>query len=126
MRMEATIHVGDRDVKFRASASLPRLYRIKFGRDMFVDLQKLKGAYLKNQAEGNEFELDDLELFENLTYMMAKHADPENTKNDIDEWLDDFPLFSIYEVMPQVLELWCLSEQTTVEAKKNLKKQVGS
>ena len=126
MKMEATIRVGDRDVKFRASASLPRLYRIKFGRDMFIDLQKLKTAYLKNQAEGNEFGLDDLELFENFTYMLAKHADPEHTKDNIDEWLDDYPIFSIYEVMPQVLELWCLNEQTLVESKKNLTRQIGS
>ena len=37
----------------------------------------------------------------------------------MDEWLDGFNTFSIYQVLPQLIELWGLNVQTDVEAKKN-------
>ena len=37
-----TVRVGEVDVKFRSSATIPRLYRIKFKRDIFKDLSKLE------------------------------------------------------------------------------------
>ena len=45
--MEKIIKVGDKEVKMRASALVPRLYRFKFGRDMIADMNKLKRAYQK-------------------------------------------------------------------------------
>ena len=39
--LEKTVIVGDKEVTFRSSATIPRLYRIKFKRDIFKDLSKL-------------------------------------------------------------------------------------
>ncbi|HWQ31105.1 MAG TPA: hypothetical protein VN549_08950 [Negativicutes bacterium] len=114
-----TIDIDGKQVEFRASAAIPRLYRFKFRRDIIQDISKLKAAYVKNQTEEKQFETIDLEMFENVAYIMAKHAD-QNVPNDIEEWLEGFNVFSIYEIMPTILELWCLNEETLVESKKKL------
>ena len=58
-------------------------------------------------------------IFENVAYIMAYHAD-HNIPEDIDDWLDQFEMFSIYEVLPEILELWGTNLITDVESKKNL------
>ena len=123
--LEKTVKIGDTDVKFRSSASVPRLYRIKFGRDIFKDLSKLEKSYKeKADEDGSSMEIEDLEIFENVAYIMAFHADPTIPKT-IDEWLEQFEMFSIYEVLPEILELWGTNLITDVQAKKNLKKVTG-
>ena len=116
--LEKTVKIGDRDVKFRSSASVPRLYRIKFKRDIFRDLAKLEKAYNRKTDDGDEMQIEDLEIFENVAYIMALHADP-SIPPTIDEWLDQFEMFSIYEVLPEILELWGTNLITDVESKKN-------
>ena len=69
-------------------------------------------------------DLFSLEMFENIAYTMAKHADPQ-IPNEVDEWLDGFNTFSIYQVLPQLIELWGLNVQTDVEAKKNFAQLSG-
>lgn len=111
--IEKTINVDGKEVKFKASASTPRLYRAKFGRDIFADLSKLETTAKKSK----HFEIEDLEIFENVSYIMAYHADntiPEN----IDEWLDEFDMFSIYEILPEILSLWGKNMETAVKSKK--------
>ena len=119
--MMKTIKIGDKDVKFRSSATIPRLYRVKFKRDIFKDLSRLESAYKKNSKDDSDgFEIEDLELFENVAYIMAYHADP-TIPGTIEEWLDQFEMFSIYEVLPEILELWGANLVTDAEAKKNRK-----
>lgn len=115
------IPIDGKEVEFKASASIPRLYRIKFRRDIMQDMIKLQKAYVKNQAEGIDFEVLDLEIFENVAYIMAKHANPE-IPSDIFDWLDEFNTFSIYEILPEILSLWGLNEESQIESKKNLNK----
>lgn len=43
--LEKTVRVGEVDVEFRSSATIPRLYRIKFKRDIFKDLSKLEKTF---------------------------------------------------------------------------------
>lgn len=57
-------------------------------------------------------------MFENIAYVMAKHADA-NIPDTLEEWLDGFNTFSIYQVLPQLIELWGLNVQTDVSAKKS-------
>ena len=123
--LEKSVKIGDTDVKFRSSASVPRLYRIKFGRDIFKDLSRLEKSYKeKGGEEASAMEIEDLEIFENVAYIMAFHADPTIPKT-IDEWLEQFEMFSIYEILPEILELWGTNLITDVEAKKTSKKQPG-
>ena len=56
---------------------------------------------------------------------MAKHADPDNVPDDPDEWLEQFNVFSIYEVLPQFIELWGLNVETQAESKKNITRLTG-
>ena len=119
--LKKTITVGVKEVEFRSSATIPRLYRAKFKRDIFKDLAKLENSYHGTQEEGNEFAIDDLEIFENVAYIMAYHAD-HTIPNSIDDWLDQFDMFSIYEVLPEILSLWGANLITDIESKKNLKK----
>ncbi len=123
--LEKTVRIGDTDVKFRSSASVPRLYRIKFGRDIFKDLSRLEKSYKEKAGEdGSSMEIEDLEIFENVAYIMAFHADPAIPKT-IDEWLEQFDMFSIYEILPEILELWGTNLITDVQSKKNRAKVTG-
>ena len=116
--LEKTITISGKEVRFRSSATVPRLYRIKFKRDIFKDLAKLEKSYKGKTQEGEELQIEDLEIFENVAYIMAYHAD-HSIPGTIDEWLDQFEMFSIYEVLPEILELWGTNLITDVESKKN-------
>lgn len=63
-----------------------------------------------------------LEMFENIAFVMAKHADA-SVPNTPEEWLDGFNTFSIYQVLPQLIELWRLNVKTNIESKKNFARQ---
>lgn len=122
--IEKVINISGKDVKFKSSASVPRLYRIKFKRDIFKDLTKLEKAYSKNANSDDDFQIDDLEIFENVAYIMAFHADPSIPKS-IDGWLEQFDMFSIYQVLPEILELWGDNMITDIESKKELAEVIG-
>ena len=115
---EKTVVISGKEVRFRSSAAIPRLYRIKFKRDIFKDLTKLEKSYKGKTDDGEEMQIEDLEIFENVAYIMAFHADPSIPKT-IDEWLEQFEMFSIYEILPEILELWGANLVTDIESKKN-------
>ena len=115
--LEKTVRVGEVDVKFRSSATIPRLYK----RDIFKDLSKLEKTF---KASEGSFEIDDLEIFENVAYIMAYHAD-RSIPGNIDDWLDQFEMFSIYEILPEILELWGANLETEVQSKKNFQRIAG-
>ncbi len=118
------IAICGKNVPFRSSATIPRLYRAKFKRDIFRDLSRLEASYKGKQKEGAEFQIEDLEIFENVAYIMAYHAD-NSIPSTIEDWLDQFDMFSIYEVLPQILELWGENMMTEVKAKKELAEVSG-
>ena len=122
--IEKTIDICGKEVKFRSSATIPRLYRIKFKRDIFKDLTKLEKSYKGKTEDGEDLQIEDLEIFENVAYVMAYHAD-HTIPGNIDDWLDQFEMFSIYEVLPEILELWGTNLITDVNAKKNLNRVAG-
>ena len=49
--IQKTVKIADQDITFKSSAAIPRLYRIKFGRDIFKDLSKLEKAYNDNKGQ---------------------------------------------------------------------------
>jgi len=118
MSMIKTIDIDGKQVPFKASAAIPRIYRVKYGRDIFKDLMKLEKALNENSAEDSALDLFSLETFENIAYLMAKHADP-SLPDTAEEWLDAFSVFSIYQVLPEIISLWGLNVQTQSNAKKN-------
>ena len=122
MSMIKHIEIDGKQVSFKASAAIPRIYRMKFQRDMYKDLKALEKSIGDNSEESSNLDMFSLEMFENIAFVMAKHADA-SIPNTPEEWLDGFNTFSIYQVLPQLIELWGLNVQTDVEAKKNFARQ---
>lgn len=126
--MKKVIKIDEREVGFKATALTPRLYRHFLGRDMISDMVKLKKAYRKaeempedaTEEERQEAQLSvmDLEIFENAAWIMAWQYDTEAAGSDPNAWLDGFETFSIYEVLPEILVLWDMNQQTTAMPKK--------
>ena len=124
MSMIKNIKIDGKQVAFKASAAIPRIYRMKFQRDIYKDLKALEKSIGNNSEESSNLDMFSLEMFENIAFVMAKHADA-SIPNTPEEWLDGFNTFSIYQVLPQLIELWGLNVQTDVEAKKNCARLSG-
>ena len=118
MALTKTINIDGKEVTFRASAAIPRLYRVKFHRDIYKDLDALQKAMGGSDENASTLDTFSPELFENISYVMAKHADP-SIPDTPEGWLEEFNTFSIYQVLPQIIELWGLNVQTDVTTKKN-------
>lgn len=126
MALTKTIIIDGKEVTFRASAAVPRMYRIRFQRDIYRDLALLDKAVGKEgDEEHSNLDLFSLELFENIAFVMARHADPKNVPDSPEEWLDQFQTFSIYQVLPEIIQLWGLNVQQTAESKKNIARLTG-
>ena len=118
MGLTKNIEIDGREVLFRASAAIPRIYRIKFGRDIYKDLRELSKSLEGQNPENSSLDSFSLEMFENIAFVMARHADP-SIPDTPEEWLDGFNTFSIYQVLPQIIELWSLNTKTDIVSKKN-------
>lgn len=126
--MTKTAVIGGKEYRMRASALTPRLYRAYFKRDLIRDMQGLISVYNKviqipESAEQEEKDaasmelLDHLEVFENTAWLFCKEAG-EKTGESPEEWLDSIDgVFSIYEAMPVILELWTEQQVTTSKPK---------
>ena len=112
------IAIDGQDVAFKASAAIPRIYRLRFQRDIYKDIAQLERSIDESDPEASNLDTFSLEMFENIAYIMAKHAD-STIPDTPEEWLDRFNTFSIYQVLPQIIELWGLNVQTDVTSKKN-------
>lgn len=118
--MEKVVKIGNKEMGLKATALTPRLYRFKIGRDMIVDLNNLKKSYEKalksknkESEEDVQLSVTDLTIFENIAFIMARQYDT-SLPNTVDEWLDSQDeVFTVYELLPHILELWQLNEKTT-------------
>lgn len=120
MAIKKIITIDGIDVPFKASAALPRMYRVKFGRDIYSDFSKLQGGVDSDST----MDIQSLEIFEDLAWLMARHAEPETVPDNPDDFLEQFNTFSIYEILPQLIELWGLNVETKVQSKKELAKRI--
>ena len=120
MAIKKNIVIDGREIPFKASAAVPRLYRLKFGRDIYKDFASLQTNVEEEDAEKSGLDIESLEVFENIAFVMAKHADPDNVPDSPDDFLEQFNTFSIYEILPQLIELWGLNTATQIESKKNI------
>lgn len=124
--MEKTILIDGKEIPFKATGNTPRLYRAMFHRDIFRDIDQLsKSIEIANEkkkeenTEASYLDTFSLEIFENMAYVMAKQADPTIPKS-IDEWLDGFNVFSVYTILPEIIELWNLNTMQISASKKNI------
>lgn len=124
MSIVKRIEIDGKEVAFKASAAIPRIYRLKFQRDIYKDLRSLEKSVGDGNEESSDLDLFSLEMFENIAYIMAKHADG-SIPDTPEEWLDGFNTFSIYQVLPELIELWGLNVQTDIQSKKNFEQLSG-
>lgn len=137
--MKRDIEISGIVCHFKSSAAIPRIYRLKFHRDIFVDMEKIRKSMdvqqrlQKEKAEaakenGEEIDTQDvestlpvesLELFENIAYLMHKHGDPSQP-DSIEDWLDQFDMFDIYTILPEILMMWNMETEQMSQAKKKI------
>ena len=85
--------------------------------EIHKDLDALGRAVGNGDEDSSHLDMFSLEMFENIAYIMAKHAD-FSIPDSPEEWMDEFSTFSIDQMLPKIIELWWLNVQTTVESKK--------
>lgn len=126
--MRKTIVISGIECNFKSSAALPRIYRLKYGRDLIVDMMSLNKQItlqekIKEETgeENSTLPLHSLEMFENIAFIMHKHGDPSQPQ-EIEEWLEQFETFDIYKVFPEIIKLWKLENQQMSEPKKEIGK----
>lgn len=115
-----------RSLNFKASAFSPIMYNKLFtGQDFIKDME-----CLKNEHDGEqEFTIDCYKYFARIAYTFAYQGlapTPRQTEEQKkfrekypDEWMwiDSFQTFSIYEILPEILELWYKNEKKIVQSK---------
>lgn len=106
--MEKIVTIGGVDVTMKANAATPRYYLEKYGRDVFVDMAKLKAGDTNNNS---------LRFMEGLAWLMAWQAD--QTIPPIMEWLEQFDSPSaILNAGKEIMLVWGENNQTMAEPKK--------
>ena len=122
--MEKIVKIAGQDVGFKAPASLPVRYYNATGRDLFVDLQTLadgtdriesKLKLGKKKAEDVQFKLNknwNTMVFYGIAHTMARAYDDSVTP-DLEDWIDSFVSFPIFEVFGELKPLLNASLQTS-------------
>lgn len=127
--MEKVIQIEEgRSAAFRASAFSPIQYNRLFpGRDFMRDMNDLRSMSERTQpAEGGEeteqeapqFTIEDYELFVRVSYTFAYQAlsptprvsaEQKQFRKDYPDpwtWIDSMNTFSIYQILPEIVDLW--------------------
>lgn len=115
--MVKVITIDGKECTFKSSAAIPRIYRMKFRRDLFADMAKLNAELEKTKKEGSPMPITSLEIFENIAYVMHKHGDSSQPNNVLD-WMDQFNMFDIYQVLPEIIKMWQIETFQASQSKK--------
>ena len=113
--MEKTIEIDGKKVRFKTNGATPLRYKAQFGKDYFKEilklapLQKLQGS--KKGISPEDLQHLDFEVFYNISWIMAKTADP--TIPEPMEWLEQFDEYPMADVIPELQDLMMASFQTT-------------
>ena len=104
--MEKIIKIGDKDVRFKATAATPMKYRNSFpGKDLFRDLIALE-----------ESDDGDMEIFERIAYSMS---DAQAEGLTLEDWLEQFELMDLVTALPEIMSLWEDNADTQSLTEKN-------
>ena len=116
--MTKEISLGGEIKHFRATARTPKLYRAFFGRDIIADMTQLIKAYENKSKHGENMTIEDLEIFERVTWLFLKQGG-EDVPDNLDDWLDSIDgIFTVYELQQPLIELWAANLHTTSQPKK--------
>ena len=126
--MQKIIEIEEgRSVNFKASAFSPVMYNKLFSCRYFLcDMNYLKKSH---DDKEDKFTMNDYELFSRIAYLFAYQGlspSPRQTKEQIEflekypnvwDWIDTFNTFSIYEILPEIMDLWYKNEKTISKGK---------
>lgn len=115
------MEIDGREVEFKASAAVPRIYRMKFRRDLFVDLQKIaKSVKKKGKKRIRSQARFRLRTWKCLKISrMSWHSTRIRRMCRRTLWTGwSSSTHSIYQILPAILELWNMNEETKSQAKK--------
>jgi len=124
--METTIRIDGQDVRFKSTAAVPLLYRRQFNRDLFRDIRIVAAAMSGRDASSTDLPIQALATFENLAYIMAKHAEPDTVPDSTEEWLDGLSMMPVFAVFPVILDLWSGNVDGLEESKKKAEQLIES
>ena len=65
------IEIDGKEVAFKASAAIPRIYRLKFQRDIYKDLSSLEKSIGDEDEGASNLDMFSLEMFENIDFVTA-------------------------------------------------------
>lgn len=116
-----------RSLNFKASAFSPIMYNRLFpGRDFLKDMDALKAAH---EDKNDVFEMSDYEHFSRIAYLFAYQGlapSPTQTQEQKEflekypstwDWIDSFDTFSIYMILPEIMDLWYKNEKQISQSK---------
>lgn len=149
--MEKTIQIEEgRSAAFRASAFSPIQYNRLFpGRDFMRDMDELRNMNKRVKDEDEEeggqeeakqekktfFDIEEYELFVRVSYTFAYQAlspspRPSKEQKEFLEkypdpwcWIDSMNTFSIYQILPEIVDLWFSGAVQVASSKKNMSQQ---
>lgn len=137
--MVKTIEIEGKSITFKASAFSPIQYNAIFpGHDFMKDMSVLETAAESMEKDENgdavisvsTLPMEVYEYFVKIAYLFAYQGlapTPRPTQEQIEfrekypdpwEWIDTFDTFSIYQILPEIMELWNINEKQAAKAKK--------
>ena len=123
--MQKLIEVEEgRSVNFKASAFSPIAYNRLFpGRDFLRDMDALNEKNEKNkkkekdeESKNSIFDMEDYILFARISYLFAYQGLAPSPR-ETEEQREFVHTFSIYEILPEIMELWYKNDKTISKSK---------
>lgn len=101
IKMEKTIEIDGRQVRFKASGGTMLRYKMQFGREYLADMADID----KLIGEDRTMDISGLDLtpFYRIVWVLAKTAD--DSIPDMLTWYDSFDSFPLFEVVEQLTEI---------------------
>jgi len=110
--MEKMVEIEGTEIGLKASAGTVRVYRDCFVRDLIVDMGTLEAELLQQKGLSPE----SVKIAENVIWVMAHEYDPSIPV--IQEWLDQFSPYFIYNAIVQAIYMWRENTATINDSKK--------
>lgn len=124
--MEKTIRISNKDVKFKCTGGFLIKFRELTGKDPIKSITSMENI-LSNLREKNkknfsinDFELEQLMVFYEIIWVLAKTADKEI--GDLFDWIDSFDEFPLVDIIIELLELIQQAFKTNLTLKESKKK----
>lgn len=114
--MEKILNIDGRQVKFKSTGAFLLKYKAQFHRDALQDIFKLQKAMDLDTMKITNIEALDLDVFYNLVWTLAKTADP--TIKPPMEWLDEFSVFPLMDIIPEIIDMIFSCLSSSVGSKK--------